>query len=229
MFSRDISQWKTGPLSIAIPGQFAGLYTAQKQYGKLPWEELVKPAENLAHKGFIISSSLFKKIAYAESDIKANYELKCLFAPNGTLLIEGNTIRLRKLADTLAAIAKHGMDIFYNGTIGQCLADDIQNLGGIIIKEDFQKYRAITRKPLIAHVLGHEVVTVLPPASGGAMMILGGQVKAVVGAAGGLLIPDAVTQVLINYLKENMDPFVAVTIPRFYRKVRLFTNAFSIV
>ncbi|KAG8379073.1 hypothetical protein BUALT_Bualt07G0050300 [Buddleja alternifolia] len=82
------------------------------------------------------------------------------------------TLRLRKLADTLAAIARRGMDVFYNGSIAQSLAREIQKEGGIITKEDFQKYRVIMRKPLVADVWGYNMVTAPPPASGGAMIIL---------------------------------------------------------
>ncbi|KAL7098654.1 hypothetical protein ACP275_09G031600 [Erythranthe tilingii] len=172
MFSGRFSEYQSGPLSIAVPGQLAGLYTAHKQYGKIPWESLVKPAENLARKGFIISSSLFKTMDSMKSTIMADEQLRTIFAPNGSLLPEGKPVNFRKLADTLAAISKNGMKIFYNGSIGHNLAEDIQKAGGIIKKEDFQKYEVITRKPLVAHAFGYEIVTAPPPTSGGAMLIL---------------------------------------------------------
>lgn len=172
MFGQDKHKWATGPLSIAVPGQLAGLFTAHKQYGKIPWESLVKPAENLARKGFSVSSSLFKAMSSVKSVIMADRELRGIFAPSGRLLSKGNTIHLGKLADTLAAISKHGMNIFYNGSIAQNLTRDIQTAGGIMRNEDFQKYQAIIRKPLVAHAFGYEIVTAPPPASGGAMMIL---------------------------------------------------------
>ncbi|KAL8042127.1 hypothetical protein ABFX02_09G030700 [Erythranthe guttata] len=172
MFDRDICEWKDGPLAIAVPGQLAGLYTAHKQYGKIPWESLVKPAENLARKGFKISPSLFKTMRYTKSSIMSDKELRSIFAPDGKLLSKGNTIHLKKLADTLAAISKNGTDIFYNGPIAENITEDIRKAGGIIKKEDFQKYRAIVRKPLVAHVFGYEIITTPPPATGGAMLIL---------------------------------------------------------
>ncbi|KAI3454591.1 hypothetical protein Pfo_011254 [Paulownia fortunei] len=172
MFSKmNETEWKLGPLSIAVPGQPAGLYTVHKQYGKLPWGSLVKPAETLAREGFKISQSLSQKMASAESIIMADEELRSIFAPNGELLIEGQTIRLRKLGDTPAGIAKHGMNIFYNGSAAQSLAEDIKRLH-VVTKEDLQKYRVITWEPLVAHVLGYKMLTVPPPASGGAVVIL---------------------------------------------------------
>ncbi|KAK6123447.1 hypothetical protein DH2020_042812 [Rehmannia glutinosa] len=173
MFGGDRSKWQSGPLSIAFPGQIAGLFTAHQKYGKIPWETLVKPAENLARNGFNISSSLFNSMYSAKSTIMANKELRSIFAPNGELLLKGKTLRFRKLADTLASISKYGMNMFYNGSIAKNLAEDIQKAGGIITKEDFQKYHVISRKPLVANVFGkYQVVTAPPPTSGGAMMIL---------------------------------------------------------
>lgn len=166
------TQWKLGPLSIAVPGQLAGLYTVHKQYGQLPWSSLVKPAENLARKDFKISESLYHKMVSEESTIMADEELQTIFAPDGEILAAGQTLRLKKLADTLAAIAKHGMGIFYNGSIAQSLSDDIKRINGIVTKEDLQKYRVIERKPLVANISAFKMLTVPPPASGGAMVIL---------------------------------------------------------
>ncbi|KAL9155796.1 hypothetical protein ABFS82_09G030400 [Erythranthe guttata] len=172
MFDKESSKKKDSPLSIAVPGELAGLYTAHKEYGKIPWESLVKPAENLARNGFIVSSFLSKTLASVKSTIMSNKELRSVFAPKGRLVSKGKTIYFKKLADTLASVSKHGMNDFYNGSIAQSLSNDIQKAGGIIKKEDFQKYRAITRKPLVANVFGYEIVTAPPPASGGAMLIL---------------------------------------------------------
>ncbi|KAK6123008.1 hypothetical protein DH2020_043255 [Rehmannia glutinosa] len=108
----------------------------------------------------------------AKSAIMADKELRTIFAPNGELLLQGKTVRLRKLADTLVAIAKQGMKTFYDGSMAQSLADDIRKAGVIITKEDFQKYRVVLRDPLVVYVFGYEIVTVPPPASGGAMIIL---------------------------------------------------------
>ncbi|GER50022.1 gamma-glutamyltranspeptidase family protein, partial [Striga asiatica] len=310
MLVRDLSKWKTGPLSIAVPEQLDGLYTAHRKYGKLLWESIVRPVENLARDGFNVSESFFMSLSHAKSVVMADKELRRTFAPNGELLFLPKLVQMTKLANTLEAIAKWGMNIFYNGSMGETLAKEIQKFGGIITKEDFQKYRVVQRRPLVARVMGYELVTVPPPASarkfvffyvvffdatsipmslamhrlvealkyalarrmdlgdpafvnvtcvlknmistryarklknliydnktfdpvhyGGvrctitgqlifvSWMINDGKVKAVIGAAGGLLIPDAVTQVLMNHLKYRMDTSSAVKAARFYHKL----------
>ncbi|KAL0355963.1 UNVERIFIED_CONTAM: Glutathione hydrolase 2 [Sesamum radiatum] len=148
MFPLESFCRQNGALSIAVPGQLAGLYKAHKEYGKIKWASLVKPAESLARRGFDVSEALFHKMSKAKSIILANNELQSIFAPKGKLLIKGQTVHLRKLADTLAAIAKDGMNSFYNGVIARSLAEDIKKAGGIITKADFEKYRVITRKPI---------------------------------------------------------------------------------
>ena len=47
-----------GGLAIAVPGEVKGLYRAWKEYGWLPWKDLVQPAINLAREGFEISTAV---------------------------------------------------------------------------------------------------------------------------------------------------------------------------
>ncbi|CAK9185142.1 unnamed protein product [Ilex paraguariensis] len=172
MYAGNLSKMNAGALAIAVPGQLAGLYTAWKQYGRLPWKRLVSPAENLARKGFKISPYLFRQMRITESYIKADKGLREIYAPRGNLLQSGQTISNKNLANTLSEISKYGMDAFYNGSIGRNLVTDIRKAGGIVTMEDLQSYRVKFREPIVANVFGFKVFTVPPPASGGAVLIL---------------------------------------------------------
>jgi gamma-glutamyltranspeptidase/glutathione hydrolase len=57
-----------GHLAAGIPGTVAGLYTLQREYGKLPWAAVVAPAIALAEKGFPVSSR-FTKAALQRKDV----------------------------------------------------------------------------------------------------------------------------------------------------------------
>ncbi|KAB1199975.1 Gamma-glutamyltranspeptidase 1 [Morella rubra] len=61
-----------GALSIAVPGELAGLHEAWKQHGKLPWKRLVRPAERLALLGFKISPYLHMQMVRTTSGILAD-------------------------------------------------------------------------------------------------------------------------------------------------------------
>ena len=70
------------------------------------------------------------------------------------------------LADTLDAIAAEGASLFYEGRIGQAIADHVQALGGILTREDMAGYRAPVVNPLRVVVRGQTLATP-PPGSGG--------------------------------------------------------------
>ena len=59
----------------------------------------------------------------------------------GQVKKEGELVKNPVFAQTLKAIANEGVDIFYNGTLGDKLVEDIQRKGGIITKEDLMQYR----------------------------------------------------------------------------------------
>ncbi|PIN05718.1 Gamma-glutamyltransferase [Handroanthus impetiginosus] len=152
-----------GKLSIAVPGQLAGLHEAWKKYGKLPWNNLVSPSENLAPNGFKISKYLNRVMEYEILTLKRDPMLRSIFTVNGKPLKPGQTLIQKTLADTLAEIAKGGIMAFYNGSIGQRLVNDAMGSAGILSMDDLQSYRVKIRKPLTADVMGLQIVSAPPP------------------------------------------------------------------
>ncbi|CAJ1857163.1 unnamed protein product [Sphenostylis stenocarpa] len=171
MYGGNTTLKAKGGLSVAVPGELAGLHEAWKQYGKLPWKRLVNPAENLARSGFKISAYLHMQMESTESDILQDKGLRSIFAPQGKLLNIGDTCYNTKLADTLRAISESGPKVFYDGLIGQNLVKDVQNAGGILSTEDLKNYTIKQKKPLSTDVLGLNLLA-MPPPSGGPPMIL---------------------------------------------------------
>ncbi|KAF3603285.1 hypothetical protein F2Q69_00032661 [Brassica cretica] len=147
MYGSNPDLKKKGVLSAGVPGEVAGLYTAWKQHGKLPWKQLVTPAEKLAEGGFRISKYLYMQLNATRADVLADKGLSELYVSNGP-------------------------KAFYNGTVGVNLASDIRKAGGIITLKDLQGYRVKVRKPLSANILGYELLGMPPPSSGGAAMML---------------------------------------------------------
>ena len=171
MYAGNATLKGEGGLSIAVPGELAGLYKAWKQHGRLPWKRLVRPAERLAHLGFKISPYLHVQMVNKESGILANKGLRDIFTSNGSLLQEGDICRNEKLAHTLRKISKFGPVALYNGSIGFNLVRDIQKVGGILTMKDLQSYKVKLKEPISANILGLKLLT-MPPPSGGPPMIL---------------------------------------------------------
>ncbi|XP_070534429.1 uncharacterized protein [Ptychodera flava] len=168
MFTADPSLAEKGGLSIAVPGELKGLYTAWKKYGKLEWEELFTPAIDLAVKGFTVTK-------HAEEAVEKTYEdmtegLKSIYAPNGVKVKEGETLTRPDLGKTLTLISKNEIDEFYNGNLTDNIIYTIQASGGIMSRDDLQNYEAVSKTPLESTYNGYIVNTVPVPSGGPAFM-----------------------------------------------------------
>ncbi|KAK8325577.1 hypothetical protein V6Z12_A11G061000 [Gossypium hirsutum] len=172
MYAGNAALKATGALSVAVPGELAGLHKAWKQHGRLPWERLVKPAEILARKGFKISPYLRTQMESSKSAILADKGLRQVFTSNGELLQVGDICYNKKLAETLRKISIYGTKPFYNGSIGLNLVRDIQRAGGIMTLNDLKRYEVKMREPISANILGLKVLSIPPPSSGGVSMVL---------------------------------------------------------
>ncbi|KAL1190313.1 Glutathione hydrolase 1 [Cardamine amara subsp. amara] len=161
-----------GALSVAVPGEVAGLYTAWTQHGKLPWKQLVSPAEKLAAEGYKISKYLYMQMNATRSDILADKGLSELFVSNGELKKPGTICLNPKLAFTLSQIAEYGPKAFYNGTVGVNLVNDIQKSGGIITMEDLQNYKVKVKEPLSTEIFGYRLISMPPPSGAPEMMLV---------------------------------------------------------
>uniref|UniRef100_J3LYI4 Gamma-glutamyl transferase n=1 Tax=Oryza brachyantha TaxID=4533 RepID=J3LYI4_ORYBR len=160
-----------GALSIAVPGEIAGLYEAWKRHGKLPWKRLVMPAAKLA-RAFRVSPYLRKQMEATRDGILQNRGISAVYTSNGDILNVGDVCRNTRLARTLEAVADKGPDAFYKGAVGDQLVKDIQDVGGIITMEDLKKYQVKVRQPLSENVMGLTILTMPPPSAGGAGLML---------------------------------------------------------
>ena len=155
--SEDLFGWpklknlhnEVGGGAIAVPGQVAGMYTAHKHYGTIPWAELLQPAITLAKKGIeidwyaqLIISGVVDKLHTFEST-KENF-LKPSGAPLGSSWVASVPTRQKflSLADTLERIAHKGANVFYTGDIAQDIVTTVKKYGGYISRDDLQSYKA---------------------------------------------------------------------------------------
>ncbi|KAL6652623.1 hypothetical protein ACP70R_011548 [Stipagrostis hirtigluma subsp. patula] len=171
MYGGNATLKARGALSIAVPGEIAGLYAAWRRHGKLPWRRLVAPAAKLAE-AFEVSLYLRMQMEATRDGILGNRGIRAVYAPGGDILRAGELCRNPQLAKTLRAVARRGPGVFYHGRVGARLVKDVQEVGGIMTMEDLKKYRIKVRRPLSENVMGLQVVTMPPPSAGGAGMML---------------------------------------------------------
>ncbi len=137
----------TGPLAFATPGFVAGMATALKRFGSISWADALGPAVDNARRGFVADWFATLKIAAAARGLSAFPESARTYLPGG-FVPAGEwggpppKISLGKLAETLARLSEAGAQDFYRGEIANSLVADIQQAGGILGKEDLQRYEA---------------------------------------------------------------------------------------
>ncbi|MEG4855452.1 gamma-glutamyltransferase [Microcoleus sp. B5-D4] len=96
-----------GHLAAGIPGTVAGLYTVHREYGKLPWAQVVAPAIALAEKGFPVSSRFTTATGRRQDVLKKNPAAREVFTRGGILYQPGEILVQRDLARTLRQIAQN--------------------------------------------------------------------------------------------------------------------------
>jgi gamma-glutamyltranspeptidase/glutathione hydrolase len=163
-----------GYLAVATPGTVAGMYEVHRRYGKLPWQEVVKPAIALAEDGFILSYQLtWRSISVytnRQQAILNNPAARDIFTRNGEFYQPGERLVQRDLALTLKAIAQNPQS-FYTGNIARAIANDMAKNGGLITLADLKAYKPIWRTPVCGSFRQAQVCSMPPPSSGGVLLL----------------------------------------------------------
>jgi gamma-glutamyltranspeptidase/glutathione hydrolase len=157
----------TGALAAGIPGSVAGLFEAHKKYGSKPWAELVKPAAELATKGFTIDTAFSDDDEGGAKRLGLDSTSASLFLKDGKFLPVGATWKAPGLGATLTRIAERGKDGFYKGETADLIVAAMKAGSGIITKEDLAGYAPIWRTPVEFDYRGHHVISMPPVSSGG--------------------------------------------------------------
>ncbi len=161
-----------GYRASGVPGTVAGMELALKKYGsgKLSWAELVEPARRLAAQGFPMGYLLARSLH--NNEYLAKYpETRRIFLRNGNFYNEGENFRQPELAATFARLQRFGPKEFYQGQTARLIVEDMKRHNGLITLEDMRAYVAKEREPLRGTYRGHEVISMPPPSSGGAVLL----------------------------------------------------------
>ncbi|MFB3828712.1 MAG: gamma-glutamyltransferase [Bryobacteraceae bacterium] len=150
-----------GYRAAGVPGTVAGLEYAHRKYGRRPWAQLVRPAVELAARGFPLTYRAAQSLAGSKTLARFS-ESRRIFQGGGATLVQPD------LARTLKRIAREGSRDFYRGETARRLAEDMRRNGGLITLEDLQDYKPVERRPLEGGYRGCGIVTAPPPSSGGA-------------------------------------------------------------
>jgi gamma-glutamyltranspeptidase/glutathione hydrolase len=153
--------------SSGVPGSVAGFAAAQKQFGAMPWKQLLAPAVELARGGFTVTPEFADSLSSVQARLSQDPDSNRIFLRNGDLYKPGDTFKQPELASTLQRIANNGAQDFYRGETAHKLAAAMAAHGGLITLDDLAHYKAVERAPLTGDYNGFHIITAPPPSAGG--------------------------------------------------------------
>jgi gamma-glutamyltranspeptidase / glutathione hydrolase len=159
-----------GHRAVGVPGTVAGLAELHRQYGALPWRQVVEPAIRLAKEGFPVGQQFVDAAAQRQEMLLENPAAREAFTRDGQLYQVGDRLIQSDLAQTLEQIAIDAQR-FYTGNIAEAIADDMAANGGLIDREDLATYQPIWREPLCGDFRRWKVCSMPPPSSGGVHLL----------------------------------------------------------
>ncbi len=160
--------------AVGVPGTVRGLALAHQRYGKLPWNQLLQPAIELAADGFVVNEALARSLNRLLADPATTHpECRRVFGkPDGTPWRAGDRLVQPDLSRTLRRIAEDGPDAFYTGLIAEQIEKEMRAGGGLIRRDDLKNYRAHERTPIHSRYRGYDIYAPPPPSSGGVTLAI---------------------------------------------------------
>ncbi|MDQ0346975.1 gamma-glutamyltransferase family protein [Ancylobacter vacuolatus] len=166
-----------GPLAaLTVPGQVGGWLLAQEAAsafgGRMPARRLLESAIEHARVGISVSPSQHRATLESRAELDAIPGFRASFLePDGKAPAVGTVQHCERLADTLAQLARAGLDDFYRGEVAREVAADLARAGSPVTRTDLRVYRALTRRPLTLKLPDMALWAAPPPAQGLTMLL----------------------------------------------------------
>ncbi|QDS86894.1 Gamma-glutamyltranspeptidase precursor [Rosistilla ulvae] len=176
----SFDKWKQRHHSrmAGVPGTVRGMALAHEKYGKLPWDEIIKPCVALARDGFVVDEhlaySLNSVLKLKSIQTEPRFaELRRVYGhPAGRFWKTGDVLVQPDLADTLELIAVQGPNAFYDGSIADKIVAEMKRSGGLISKSDLKNYTAEIQPAISGKIGQFEIFGAAPPSSGGITVLM---------------------------------------------------------
>ena len=158
----------TGIFSVGVPGTVAGMQEMHAKLGRLPWNELLQPAVDLARNGLVLTEKEARGLNRQRTEfMKENPGKNYLLSAEGKEWKAGDLLVQGDLANTLELILKKKAKGFYKGQTARNIVKEMKAQNGIISKKDLRHYQAVWRTPIKSQYKNYQIIGMPPPSSGG--------------------------------------------------------------
>lgn len=145
-FGSQMVGYTVGIGSCGVPGVPAGCQMLWRRWGRLPWPRLVDPALRLARAGVSLLPMHAQSLQMLAA-VMTMREGAAVYAPAGRLLGPGDMLRQPGLVAALELLRDEGADTFYRGSIADVLLGVMRERGGVISRDDLERYEAYCAPP----------------------------------------------------------------------------------
>lgn len=163
--------------SVTVPGAVAAWAALSERFGKLPFEDLLAPAAEIAERGYAVPVVVQQKWAAAAqlAELVSQPGFESVFLPHGRAPRVGERFAMPAAARALRAIGKTKGEAFYRGEIAAALAAHAKAHGGAMTEADLAAYAPEWVDPLpLDYRHGHRLYEIPPNGQGiAAQMALG--------------------------------------------------------
>jgi len=156
----------------AVPGFVRGIAAMQAKYGRLPWSQVVAPAEKLARFGIQVSRAFAADLRKAAPTTMTDPEMRRIFVSGkgGAVVKEGDFIKQLDLSSVLGRIRARGGGDFYIGSVARQFVAAVVNAGGSLTVEDMRAYAPQWRPTIkVPYVQAADLHFPAPPGPAGVL------------------------------------------------------------
>lgn len=158
--------------AITVPGMVDAWWEVWNRFGKLKWAELLEPAARYAEQGCPISRNLRLWMERDEDLITGYAPLRRVYAPEGTLLREGDLLLQPELAASIRLIQSGGRNAFYTGELAKQITAAMLEDGGMLTAKDFADHLGTWVDPVSTDYRGYQVYQMPPNSQGFSMLMM---------------------------------------------------------
>ena len=162
---------KRGMDSVTVPGAVASWVALSERFGKLPFEDLLQPAIEIAERGYLLPVVVQQKWAAATPELRNQPGFADNFLPWGRAPQVGELFTFPAAAKGLRAIAKTKGQAFYGGEIAQAIERFSAEHGGSITARDLANYKPEWVTPIAQNYRGYTLHEIPPNGQGIAALI----------------------------------------------------------
>jgi gamma-glutamyltranspeptidase/glutathione hydrolase len=146
--------------AVTVPGAVAGWNALHERFGKLPWNELFKPAIHYAGQGYPVPELIHG--FWEQEVISQDPESRRVYLPDGKVPEVGQIFRNPDLAKTLRLLATGGAAAFYKGEIARAILATSHEFAGTMAADDLAQFTPEWVDPISTTYRGWTVYE-LPP------------------------------------------------------------------